>query len=95
MFNEIIINVHPYEKRIAILEDNKLVELFAEKKEQEIFTGNIYLGIIKNVLPGMGAAFIDIGLNRTAFLHYRDLEPAFLNEGKKKKIKIGNDSSKI
>jgi ribonuclease G len=95
MFNEIIVNVHPYEKRIAIMEDNELVELFAEKKEQEIFTGNIYLGTIKNVLPGMGAAFIDIGLNRTAFLHYRDLEPAFLNEGKKRKIKIGNDSSKI
>ncbi len=95
MFIEIIVNVHPYEKRIAIMEDNKLVELFAEKKEQEILTGNIYKGTIKNVLPGMGAAFIDIGLSRTAFLHYRDLVPAFLQEGKKKKIKIGKDSSKI
>ena len=94
MINEIIINTHSYEKRIAILEDNNLVELFTEKKEQELLVGNIYKGIVRNVLPGMGAAFIDIGLNRTAFLHYKDIEPNFLSE-RKKKIRIGKDSSKI
>ncbi|MBN2461842.1 MAG: Rne/Rng family ribonuclease [Candidatus Cloacimonetes bacterium] len=78
MFNEIIVNVHPYEKRIAILEDNRLVELFAEKKEQNILTGNIYKGLVRNVLPGMSAAFVDLGLARTAFLHYRDIEPELL-----------------
>lgn len=93
MFNEIIINVHPYEKRIALLEDHRLVELFAEKKEQQLIVGNIYKGVVKNVLPGMGAAFIDIGLSRTAFLHYNDIEPNFLFGSKK--VKLGNDSSKI
>ena len=67
MFTEIIVNVHPYEKRVAIMEDNRLVELFAEKKDQQMVAGNIYKGIVKNVLPGMGAAFVDIGLKRTAF----------------------------
>ncbi|MDY6915268.1 MAG: Rne/Rng family ribonuclease, partial [Candidatus Cloacimonadota bacterium] len=86
--------VHPFEKRVAILEDNKLVELFAEKKTQEVVVGNIYKGIVKNVLPGMGAAFIDIGLNRTAFLHYRDLDANFII-GANKKIKLGGNSSNI
>ncbi len=94
MFSEIIINVHPLETRIAILEDNKLVELFAEKKEQEILVGNIYKGIIRNVLPGLGAAFIDIGLSRTAFLHYKDIDPSLLSEAKRK-IFTQYDSSSI
>ena len=78
MFSEIIVNVHPLETRIAILEENRLVELFAEKKEKNILVGNIYRGIVKNVLPGMGAAFIYIGLSRTAFLHFRDINPIVL-----------------
>jgi len=93
MFTEIIINVHPYEKRIAILEDNKLVELFAEKKEQELVIGNIYKGIVRNVLPGMNAAFIDVGLSRTAFLHQRDIELTSLL-GHKKNLKF-NQKTKI
>ena len=73
MFTEVIVNDHPYEKRVAILEDNKLVELFVEKKSKANIVGNIYKGFVKDVLVGMGAAFIDIGLERTAFLHYTDL----------------------
>ena len=84
MFNELIINYSPFEKRIALLEDNRLVELFAEKKEHQILVGNIYVGIVKNVLPGMGAAFIDIGLARTAFLHFTDIDAMTLNKTKKK-----------
>lgn len=94
MVTEIIINSHAFETRVAILEDNRLVELFTEKKETELVVGNIYKGLVRDVLPGMGAAFIDIGLNRTSFLHYRDIEPRFLPE-RKKKIRIGSDSSKI
>ncbi len=94
MYNEIIVNVHSFEKRIAILEDTKLVELFTEKKEQKLVMGNIYKGVIKNVLPGMGAAFVDIGLDRTAFLHYKDLDPNFLS-AKQKKIFFNNNSAKI
>ncbi|RLC54247.1 MAG: ribonuclease E/G [Candidatus Cloacimonadota bacterium] len=94
MFNEIIVNVHAFETRVAILEDNKLVELFAEKKEKKLLVGNIYKGIVKNVLPGMGAAFLDIGLARTAFLHFKDIDINTLSEAKKKLFKK-NDSSLI
>ncbi len=94
MNTEIIINTHDYETRVAILEDNQLVELFAEQKEHDILVGNIYKGIVKDVLPGMGAAFIDIGLSRTAFLHYRDLEFNFLPD-KKKRLRKQNNSSLI
>ncbi|MDZ4120917.1 MAG: Rne/Rng family ribonuclease [Candidatus Cloacimonadaceae bacterium] len=76
---EIIINVHALEKRVAILEDSRLVELFVEKKDQQNPVGNIYKGIVKDVLPGMGAAFIEIGLDRTAFLHYSDIVLDFLD----------------
>ena len=93
MFTEIIVNVHPHEKRVAIMEDNRLVELFAEKKDQQMVAGNIYKGIVKNVLPGMGAAFVDIGLKRTAFLHYKDIFPSHLPGINR--FKIGIDSSKI
>lgn len=94
MFCEIIVNVSPFEKRVAILEDNKLVELFAEKKEKKMLVGNIYKGIVKNVLPGMGAAFVDIGLARTAFLHFKDIDPNSLTE-KKKQFAKKKDSSQI
>ncbi|MBM4403385.1 MAG: Rne/Rng family ribonuclease [Candidatus Cloacimonetes bacterium] len=76
---EIIVNVHPLEKRVAVMEDNRLVELFIEKRSQQNIVGNIYKGYVKDVLPGMGAAFIDIGLERTAFLHYSDIVLDFLD----------------
>lgn len=76
---DIIINVHPLEKRVAVLEDNRLVELFVEKKDHQNPVGNIYKGIVKDVLPGMGAAFIEVGLERTAFLHYSDIVMDFLD----------------
>lgn len=76
---EIVVNVHPMEKRVAVLEDNKLVELFVERKDKQNVVGNIYKGTVKDVLPGMGAAFIEIGLERTAFLHYSDIVLDFLD----------------
>jgi ribonuclease G len=98
VLTEIIVNVHPLEKRVAVLEDNKLVELFVEKQDRQNIVGNIYKGIVKDVLPGMGAAFIDIGLERTAFLHYSDIVLDFLDifekESPRKHIPKG-DSSKI
>ena len=73
MFSEIVLNIQPLEKRMALLEENQLVELYVEKEKKMNYVGNIYKGIVKNILPGMGAAFVDIGLDRTAFLHYTDL----------------------
>ncbi len=93
MSTEIIVNVHSYEKRVAILEDHELVELFAEKKEQNLLVGNIYKGVVKNVLPGMGAAFIDLKLSRTAFLHFRDIDINMLTPEKKKIFRQHNSST--
>lgn len=95
---EIIVNVHPLEKRVAVLEDNKLVELFVERKDHQNIVGNIYKGTVKDVLPGMGAAFIEIGLDRTAFLHYSDIVQDFLDlfEHDKPRSRLNpTDSSQI
>ncbi len=73
MQKDIIINVSEYETRLAILEDSKLVELLVERPQKERMVGDIYKGIIKDVLPGMQAAFVDIGLERNAFLHVSDI----------------------
>jgi len=73
MKKEIVINSTSYETRIAILEDNKLVELFVERPEHERMVGDIYKGKVSKVLPGMMAAFIDIGLEQNAFLHFSDI----------------------
>jgi len=95
---EIIVDVHPLEKRVAVLEDNKLVELFVERKDRQNIVGNIYKGHVKDVLPGMGAAFVEIGLERTAFLHYSDIVLDFLDvfENDKPRQRLNpNDSSQI
>ncbi len=95
---EIIVNVHPLEKRVAVLEDNRLSELFVERKDKQNPVGNIYKGVVKDVLPGMGAAFIEIGLERTAFLHYSDIVLDFLDiyeEDEKPKRLNPADSSQI
>jgi len=95
---EIIVNVHALEKRVAVLEDNRLVELFVERKDHQNPVGNIYKGTVKDVLPGMGAAFIEIGLERTAFLHYSDIVQDFLElyEDEKPRKRLNpSDSSQI
>src|SRR6476619_5970457 len=70
---EIIVNVSNRETRIALLEDGQLMEYRVEREERVV--GSIFKGIVQNVLPGMDAAFIDIGLERNAFLHVGDLLP--------------------
>jgi len=78
---EIIINVASNETRIAILEDGKLVEILVERPEKERMVGDIYKGVVSAVLPGMQAAFIDIGQEKSAFLHVSDMvgSPEFLS----------------
>jgi ribonuclease G len=73
MAKEIIINVSIGETRIAILENSMLVELFFERSEEERMVGDIYLGRVAKVVKGMQAAFIDIGLQQDAFLHFSDI----------------------
>lgn len=73
MLKEIIISKDEFETRAALLEDKVLAELFVERQGERYVLGNIYKGKVNSVLPGMQAAFIDIGLNRNAFLHVSDV----------------------
>ncbi len=73
MFREIVINADPNETRIAVLEDARLVELFVERADERRLVGDIYKGEVNAVLPGIQAAFVEIGLAKTAFLHVSDL----------------------
>jgi ribonuclease G len=72
---ELIINSTSSEVEIALLEDKLLVELNKEKSNNEYSVGDIYLGKIKKIMPGLNAAFVDVGYEKDAFLHYLDLGP--------------------
>jgi ribonuclease G len=72
MKQEIFINSSPQESRIAIMEDGFLAEFLIERKEERGIAGNIYKGKVERVLPGMQAAFVDIGMDKAAFLHASD-----------------------
>ena len=73
--NELIIDVTPSEIVIACTKDKQLVELSKEKSNLQFSVGDIYLGKIKKIIPGLNAAFVDIGHSKDAFLHYLDLGP--------------------
>lgn len=73
MLKEIIVSDDEYESRAAVLENKVLTELFIERKDERYILGNIYKGKVTSVLPGMQAAFVDIGLERNAFLHVSDI----------------------
>lgn len=73
MTNELIINATPYETRVALLEDRVLTELYIERTRDRGIVGNIYKGKVVKVLPGMQAAFVDIGLEKAAFLYVADV----------------------
>jgi ribonuclease G len=72
---ELIINTVPEGTEIALLEDKKLVELHSQKADASFAAGDIYLGKVKKLIPGLNAAFVDIGFEKDAFLHYTDLSP--------------------
>jgi ribonuclease G len=89
MANKLIINARHHETRVALVENGVVMELHTERKTGQELIGNIYRGRVVKVLPGMQAAFVDIGLDRTAFLYvsdvYRDLsdlEKLMLGDGK-------------
>ena len=73
MSDELLINVTPMECRVALIENGTVNELFVERTVKRGLVGNIYKGKVVRVLPGMQAAFVDIGLSRTAFLHINDM----------------------
>jgi len=75
-FRELIINAEPLEKRVAMLVDGVLEKYEIERESDNRMVGGIYKGRIKNLDPGLKAAFVDIGYNKNAFLHYWDMLPA-------------------
>ncbi|MFZ4056538.1 MAG: Rne/Rng family ribonuclease [Ferruginibacter sp.] len=75
MTKELIINVAPLGVEIALMEDKKLVELHNEKADANFAVGDLYLGKVKKLIPGLNAAFVDVGFEKDAFLHYTDLSP--------------------
>ena len=83
MKKEMLINVlQPEECRIAVLENNRLDELYMERKSVEAFAGNIYRGRIVNLEPSIQAAFVDFGLGKNGFLHISDLHPRYFPKAK-------------
>ena len=74
---ELIVNKNKEEKIIAIIENGKLVEIYEENEQSQKARneGNIYLGIVKDIVPGMQAAFVDIGTEKNSFIHVKDIVP--------------------
>jgi len=73
MKEKILVNVTPQETRVATIDEGIVQDIHIERSAQRGIVGNIYLGIVKRVLPGMQSAFIEIGLERAAFLHIADV----------------------
>ena len=73
MNKEMVISSTPHETRVAILEDDQVVEVFIEREHSRGVVGNIYKGRVSKVLPGMQSAFVDLGLERDAFLYVSDV----------------------
>ncbi|MBE9574118.1 MAG: Rne/Rng family ribonuclease [Proteobacteria bacterium] len=88
MTNELVINARPHETRVALVENGVVVELYINRGSEQELMGNIYLGRVVRVLPGMQAAFVDIGIDKPAFLYVADVyndarhwEQVMLQEG--------------
>ena len=90
MRKEIYINESMEETRIAIQEDNQLVEVYIERQDNHRMVGNVYKGKVENVLPGMQAAFVDIGYELNSFLPFSEIDSEEYLQGHKK-----NKNSKV
>ncbi|MCD4680319.1 MAG: Rne/Rng family ribonuclease [Bacteroidales bacterium] len=95
MTKELIIDSNSTEVNIALLEDKFLVELHKEKHNQNFAVGDVYLGKVKKVMPGLNAAFVSVGYEKDAFLHYLDLGPQINSLNKLTKLAIAGKSSQI
>nr|MBA3891711.1 ribonuclease E/G [Gemmatimonadaceae bacterium] len=93
MKRDILINANPRETRVAIMEDEQLVELLVERPDARRMVGDIYLGRVEAVLPGIQAAFVDIGTEKSAFLHASDLVYPESDDGEDDEDDEGDDES--
>jgi ribonuclease G len=85
---ELVISVDAGEKRVAVLEDDQVAEVYLERPERRSIAGNIYLGVVDNVLPGMEAAFVEIGLEKNGFLYVDEIIGPELEGNRKSARKI-------
>ena len=92
MNQEILINVTPRETRVAVVENGVLQEVYIERTGRRGLVGNIYKGWVSRILPGMQAAFIDVGLERTAFLHASDISTTVPDEDKTSEGKSADEN---
>ena len=95
MRKEIFINESMEETRIAIQEDSQLVEVYIERQDNHRMVGNVYKGKVENVLPGMQAAFVDIGYELNSFLPFSEIETEEYLQGHKKNKKTKNDNIEV
>ncbi len=95
MNKELIINAGSSGVEIALLEDKKLVELHNEKNDANFAVGDLYLGKVKKLIPGLNAAFVDVGFEKDAFLHYTDLSPYARSILKFTQLAISNKDENI
>ena len=95
MRKEIFINESMEETRIAIQEDSQLVEVYIERQDNHRMVGNVYKGKVENVLPGMQAAFVDIGYELNSFLPFSEIETEEYLQGHKKNKKNKNDNIEV
>ena len=95
MSSELVVDVQPKEVSIALLEDKRLVELQKEPHNISYAVGNIYLGRVKKLMPGLNAAFVDVGYEKDAFLHYLDLGPYFTTSAVYTKTQRGEGKKNI
>ena len=92
MNKELIINSGSTEVNIALLEDKSLVELHKEMSDTNYAVGDIYLGRVRKIMPGLNAAFVDVGYEKDAFLHYLDLGPQVRSLNKLTKMTLGGNT---
>src|SRR5215813_2051109 len=89
MARQIVINAGISETRVAVVDASVLTELFLERRRHRSIVGNVYKGVVTNVLPGMQAAFVDVGLNKDAFLYAGDF---IANLGEFERLMLAEDS---
>jgi ribonuclease G len=93
VYKEILVKFEPDETAVAVVEDQQLVEIYLERCSNQRIAGNIYEGVVENVLPGMQAAFVDIGLEKNSFLYVEEAVPQrsgdVEEEGEPRKYSIG------
>lgn len=90
MPTDIIVEAGVNQTRIGVVEEQNLVELYIDIENQQKIVGNIYRGIVKKILPGIQAAFVDIGLKKNGFIYLKELEETLSKNGSTKKLKEGD-----